>query len=82
MAFLPENLPPLNNDPNESSEDESPMENPHHFRKGIMDQQFDCSDSLQFWSHTVDQSCPSSVLVQKSGLVSVMDNSAVDYTVS
>jgi len=46
MAFLPENLPPLNNDPNESSEDESPMENPHHFRKGIIKLiQFDCSDS-------------------------------------
>ena len=39
MAFLPENLPPLNKDPNESSEDESPMDNPHHFRKGIMDHQ-------------------------------------------
>ena len=51
MAFLPENLPPLNNDPNESSEDESPMENPHHFRKGIMDHEFDCSNSLQFGSH-------------------------------
>ena len=45
MAFLPENLPPLNKDPNESSEDESPMDNPHHFRKGIMDHAFDCSDS-------------------------------------
>ena len=45
MAFLPENLPPMNGDPNESSEDELPN-NPNHLRKGIMDHQLDCSDSL------------------------------------
>ena len=34
MAFLPENLPPVNNDPNESSEDE--QDNPHRLRKEYM----------------------------------------------
>ena len=44
MAFLPENLSPMNSDPNESSEDEP--DNPNHFRKGIMHHQLDCSGSF------------------------------------
>ena len=45
MAFLPENLPPMNGDPNESSEDELP-DNPNHLRKGIINHRSACSGSL------------------------------------